>query len=390
MRILFVGQTYFREDNGQAVFTVHLARGLARAGHQIMAVMPSPDETRGPTESGQIALWQVGAHHLPHNANITLMPGSSVKQAVTSFSPDIIHLQDHYFLCSAAFKVAKKLAIPVVATNHFLPDNITDNIKLPGALRRKTAALLWKHMLRIYNKVDAVTTPTETGVSILRQQQIIPPAQAISCGIDTLHFHPPSPEERRQGRELFHLQEDETVLVYVGRIDHEKGLDTVLDAFARLRGYNSHLILAGKGSYSKTLEIQRDALGIRNRVSMPGFVPGKDLPALLHSADCFVMAGHAELQSIATLEAMASGLPVLAANARALPELVGNFQNGFLFTPGDAQSLAEKMELFYTSKQQWPHWRAESRKRACLHDHEKTVQQYVEWYTGVIDSSLHN
>ncbi len=385
MRILFVGQTYFREDNGQAVFTVRLARGLARSGHQIMAVMPSPDDTRGQGENGRVALRQIRARHLPHNANITLLPGAEVKKAIMNFAPDIIHLQDHYFLCSAAFKIAKRQHIPVVATNHFLPDNITDNLRLPGLLRRKSTAMLWKHMLRIYNKVDAVTTPTETGVAILKQQHIRPPVRAISCGIDTRHFHPPSAEERQKGRKLFDVGEDEIVLVYVGRIDHEKGLDTVLEAFAKLRGDNSRLILAGKGSYSKTLAAQRDSLGMRDRVSMPGFVPAQDLPALLHSADCFVMAGHAELQSIATLEAMAGGLPVLAADARALPELVTNYRNGFLFSPGDAESLAEKMELFFTSQGLWPAWREESRNRACLHDHEKTVEQYLEWYRGVIE-----
>ena len=86
-------------------------------------------------------------------------------------------------------------------------------------------------------------------------------------------------------------------------------------------------------------------LDIEESVTLPGYIDSDDLPLLLNSVDAFVMPSSAELQSIATLEAMSCGKPILAANARALPELVEHGSNGFLFNPQNAQSLAENIRL---------------------------------------------
>lgn len=386
MRILLAGQTYFREDNGQAVFTCRLARGLAAAGHTVLAIAPSGDGKTTLQKKGAVLLQQVPALSLPYNANITFAPGRIIKGAMESFAPDIVHLQDHYFISTATFNAAKKLKIPTVGSNHFLPDNVIDNLHLPTFTRNVATRLLWSHMLSKYNQLLKVTTPTETGVEILRQQNLKPPVEAISCGIDATRFCPPQINEREKGRKHFNLDPNATVFVFVGRIDHEKGLGTVLEAFAEVKNSSAILYLGGKGSYANTLKRRRDQLGLTERVFLPGFIGEDDLPLLLRSSDCFIMAGHAELQSIATLEAMASGLPVIAANARALPELVENGVNGFLFPPHDIQALAKCMNSFIDCKKKWPLWRTKSRERACQHDLRLTVEKYLSWYQSVIPS----
>ena len=81
-------------------------------------------------------------------------------------------------------------------------------------------------------------------------------------------------------------------------------------------------------------------LGMKDRVTFLGYLRDEDVPRLYHLADLFVIAGLVELQSIVTMEAMASGLPIIAANAMALPELVHHGENGFLFAEDDAHALA--------------------------------------------------
>lgn len=384
MRILLAGQTYFREDNGQAVFTCRLAKGLAAAGHKVLVIAPSTDGEQSMIMKGKVLLQQVPTLSLPYNANITFCSSKAIKGAMESFAPEIVHLQDHYFVSGITSQAAKKLKVPMVGSNHFLPDNIIDNLHLPAFAQATAARLLWAHMLKRYNRLLKVTTPTKTGVAILQKQIIKPPVEAISCGIDTTRFCPAQDNERDQGRARFNLASDATIFVYVGRIDHEKGLGTVLEAFAAIQDKQAILYLGGKGSYSNTLKKRRDQLGLTERVILPGFIPGEDLPLLLRCADCFIMAGHAELQSIATLEAMASGLPVIAADARALPELVDNEVNGFLFPPHNVKSLVTCMNSFINSKERWPAWQKESRNRACKHDIKLTVEQYLNWYRSVI------
>jgi len=83
-----------------------------------------------------------------------------------------------------------------------------------------------------------------------------------------------------------------------------------------------------------------DQLGVAENVHFLGFVPDDDLPRVYTAADVFVMPGVAELQSLATLEAMASGLPIIAADAMALPHLVHPGINGFLYRPGDVDAVS--------------------------------------------------
>ncbi len=383
MKIMLAGQAYFREDNGQAVFTVRIARGLAAAGHQVLALAPNDEGKPGPVKDKAVQVWKIATLALPHNVNISLFPGREIKKALLCFSPDIIHLQDHYFICRALFRAATARAIPVVGSNHFLPDNLTANLPVPAIFKRPVNYFLWQHMLLLYNRLAAVSTPTKTAAAILEQQGILPPVTPVSCGIDTSRFHPLAPGQRAEPRIQFGLDPEAIVFIFVGRLDNEKGLEIVVRAFARLKNPDACLVLAGRGSLAGHLKNLCRSLGIERQVRFPGYIQEKDLPRLLAAADCFVMAGFAELQSIATLEAMACGLPVLAANARALPELVADGENGFLFTPHSVESLYGVMKKFLAATTLWQQWGENSREKARRHAIENTVQAFERWYTTI-------
>jgi len=385
MKIMLAGQAYYKEDNGQAVFTVRLARGLAAAGHRVLVLAPCDDGKPGLVRDDAVEVWKINTLALPHNANISLLPGREITQAMAYFVPDIIHLQDHYFICRPLYNRVRKKGVPVVGSNHFLPDNITANLPLPDIFKPIMTRLLWRHMLSLYNRLTAVSTPTATAASILRKQHLQPPVTAISCGIDSKRFHPISRDDQRALREYFSLPPDKTIFIYVGRLDREKGLDTLIRAFALC--HDSLLILAGKGSYQTLLQDFCQKSAISNRVRMPGFIPEDDLPGLLACCDCFIMAGFAELQSIATLEAMACGLPIIAADARALPELVKPEKNGLLFRPRNVDSLHGAMDQFLRRRSTWKKWGQASRAGAEEHAMEKSVRQFLKWYEMAISQN---
>ncbi len=386
LRILMAGQAYFREDNGQAAFTVRISRGLAERGHTVMAVAPAPPESsqQERMEEG-VRIREIRSLSLPHNTSITLFKASEIAALLKEFQPDIIHFQDHYFISRTLWRMARSARIKLVGSNHFLPENLTENLPIPRTLKRHIVRLLWKQMLSMYNHLQAVSTPTATAAAILRDQGLRPPVTAISCGIDIQRFHPVTAEERSRIRKRFDLPEDIPIFIFVGRIDREKGLDTVLQAFAGLKDMKRPplLLLGGKGSIREELQSMSRELNIQQMVRFPGFIPAEELPKMLACSDCFIMAGFAELQSIATLEAMACGLPVVAARARALPELVSQGENGFLFTPRDPDSLEQALREFLSSKDQWKRWGVESRKRAEQHDFQQTVNNYIQWYYSI-------
>jgi glycosyltransferase involved in cell wall biosynthesis len=125
-------------------------------------------------------------------------------------------------------------------------------------------------------------------------------------------------------------------------------------------------------------------MGIAGSIRFAGFVPDDDLPRTYRAATIFVMPSPVELQSLATLEAMASGLPVVAADAMALPELVKDGENGFLFPPGDSGALADRIVALLSD----PDWAARmgraSRAMAERHRIGLTLAAFESLYQSLL------
>jgi len=388
MRILFVGQSYYRKDNGQAVFMIRLAEGLARAGHDVMALAPSERLVAQRYCVNGVNVQTVIALHLGHNLNVTAFSDAAVAQVLDEFRPDIIHIQDHMFLTRTTLPLAKRRHIPIVGTNHFLPANWSNNLYIPRSVQNVVHRAMWHDMLQVFNQLDAATTPTETAVAILRKQDIRIPVKAISCGVDPTEFYPQPEMDRSVMRRRYGLALDRPVLLYVGRVDREKGLDDLVQAVYQSERSDYQVAIAGKGMYRDMLIEKVADLRIGDQVVFPGYVPGSDLPGLLNSIDAFVMPSAAELQSIATLEAMSCALPILAANARALPELVHHEVNGLLFNPHNPASLASAIVRFLVMRPRW-RWMGEaSLEMVQPHQIQNTIQRYVEWYESVCGRRL--
>ncbi|MDO5674653.1 MAG: glycosyltransferase [bacterium] len=385
MNILLAGQAYFREDNGQAVFTVRLARGLRQRGNSVTVLTPLEKGSSPEEQIDGVRVLRVPTLQLPHNANITFNAGAKVRKRLGQAAFDIVHLQDHYFISRAVRRLARERHLPTVGTNHFLPQNLSANMPVPATIKRALEPLLWRHMLSLYHTLDAVSTPTQTAANILMEQNIKAPVSAISCGVDVDRFQPDA-DARREMRRQLAVADASPLFLYVGRLDHEKGLREVVSALAKLENKEVVLALAGKGSCAVELQEQAERLGLAGRMRFPGYISAEDLPKLYNAADCFIMAGYAELQSIATLEAMASGLPVLAADACALPELVKHGENGLLFTARSEESLAGKWREFLDLRPQWQSFSAAGRARAEEHGLMRSVAKYEDWYRKAIEA----
>lgn len=391
MRIAISGQTYYPGNNGQAIFTIHLAEGLARAGHEVHVITPSWK-------------WQY-VHEIIHGvhihkvrsvnfrwvhpeASIALFPGSQIQRVFREYRPDLINLQDHYFLSRDVYLAASRMHIPVVGTNHFLPGNQLPYLRMiPLPVRLKTF-ILWNLMLWTYNNLVMVTTPTETAARILRRQNIAPRVAAISCGVDTHRFHPSQDLDQASACQKFGLDPEKVLLLYVGRLDGEKRVDLLLRGLAQLAKEGRtdiQLAVAGQGAAASELRLLAQRLKLGQQVRFLGYVENDLLPLLYQTCHIFCMPSPEELQSIATLEAMAAGRPVLAANARALPELVTHGKNGYLFEPGSVESVAAGMDYLMGSRPAWDQMGQESRARALTHGIGNTIRRYETFYERSID-----
>ncbi len=387
MKISIAAQIYDPPINGQAVFTVHLAEGLVRIGHEVLVFMPSP---RGhpyrTTRNGVIvqAIRAVSLFPLYDDVYVTPFPARAIGRLLDEFQPQLVHLQDHYPLCRGALRAARRRGLPLVGTNHFLPGNMTAHIPIVSRHPALAENILWKQALEVLDCLDAVTAPTETAVSILREQGLRVECRAISCGVELDRFYPDPSVDREKLCRRYGLDTTCKLVLYVGRVEKEKRIELLLAALARLRRDDVQLAIAGSGHHAHFLHKLAARLGLGRRVVFTGHIPDEDLPAFLNSVDIFAMPSDVEMQSIATLEAMATARPVLAADARALPELVAHGVNGYLFRPGDAADAARHLAELADYPKRWIAMGAHSREKALQHDVRRTVSLYEELYQKVL------
>lgn len=384
MRILIANDTYYPHANGSSYFAQRLAHYLKKRGHDVAVVAPSMSINNTKTVIDNIDVYGVWSISILFYKKFRFcLPPSFIKNIVDhivkEFQPDIVHIQGHFFISRTTLAVAKTNNIRVVATNHFMPDNLTHYLHLPKTFTNIVNNWLWGDFACVFKKADYITTPTSSAAALLPVFNV--PVKVISNGIDLLRFNSKNNGEYLRKKYNFSQKQ---ILLYVGRLDREKNLDVVIRAFAQLKQKNVQFVIAGTGAQKNMLKKMVSKYSLQNIVTFIGFVPNEDLPNLYALAGCFINAGTAELQSLVTMEAMATGLPIIAAQALALPELVHDGKNGFLFKDQDYQSLAIYIEKIFLDEKTRKQMGEESLKIIAKHNIAKTITEFEEIYNALI------
>ena len=338
LRIVIGAETFPPDVNGASTFAYRLAVGLAGRDHDVHVICPSIEGPSGTETMDGVTVHRVPARTTPFDRSFRVcMPWQTngfVKPLLAEIKPDLVHVQSHWLLCRSLIKRSVREGLPLVATNHFMPENLFGHVKIPHLLRNVVGNVMWRDLVRLVSKADRITAPTPRAVQLLTTHGLVKTAKAISCGIDL---------DRYQNRKVTKDPNVKTVL-FVGRLDEEKRIHELLRALPLIPdNLNVHADIVGHGSLCDELKALADELGIRNRVRFRGFVPDEELLDAFAACDVFCMPGIAELQSIATMEAMAAGKPVVAADAMALPHLARPGRNGWLYQPGDIAELADRL-----------------------------------------------
>jgi 1,2-diacylglycerol 3-alpha-glucosyltransferase len=278
----------------------------------------------------------------------------------------------------------------VSAINHFLPENMRPYVPLISSTSwgcKILDKILWQMVLDVFRHLNIATAPSVTAAGILRRQGLQIPVRPISCGVDLQWYRPNPTLVLTAARQKFHLSMLGWIFLYLGRLDLERRVDVLIRAWSLLKRTDIQLAIAGTGNQERRLKKMVNDLGLEKQVNFLGYVPEEDIPVLLNCVDYFTMPSDAELLSIATLEAMASGRPALAADARALSELVEQGVNGCLFSPNDPRDAAHCVERLVTHPMEWKSMSAASLKTAREHRLSKTMDQYADLYREVYQTA---
>ncbi len=382
MRILFVTDQYLPMVGGVPSVVHRLATNLVTRGHHVWVVAPSATRHSSHSLEQNVHVYRFASFEWPlyEGQRIPLWPFPMMHKLLATLDPDVIHIHSPIVLGTLAQLMGRSLRKPIVATNHYLSVNTLPALASVPLVGNGIRLCTHAYLSGLYSRCTFITSPTLTGLNLLHAQGLRKPSAVISNGIDMRQFSP-GPSDASLRKRL-QLPQEQLLVLHVNRLSSEKRVEVLLRAIPHVHS-NAHFVLAGTGPDSKRLRKLALQLGIAHRVSFTGYVSDEDLLALRREATLFVIPSEAELQSLSTMEAMACGLPVIAANACALPELVYSGENGLLFSPGQSDELARHVDTLLYDKALCTRMGQESLRIIARHKSEDVLTRWEELYTNL-------
>jgi len=325
MRIAFFAETFLPKWDGVAHTMCRLLDHLAARGHASLMFAPEG----APPRYANTAIVGLPGFEFPLYPDLRMvLPIVNVEQQLAAFQPDLVHLVNPALLGWVGLRHARALGVPVIASYH------TD---IPGYAERYGLGLLreplWAYFRWIHNQADLNLCPSRFTRDELRDRGF----QRLSIwgrGVDTVRFNPRHRSEAWRLR-LSGGRPEAPLLLYVGRLAVEKRVEWLRAVLYELPGVR--LAVVGDGPLRARLEEQF----AETPTVFTGYLQGDDLARAYASADLFVFPSANETLGNVVLEAMASGLPVVAPRSGGVLDHVVDGENGFLFDQNDVYDLIE-------------------------------------------------
>ncbi|GAB5079523.1 glycosyltransferase [Arthrobacter sp. AD-310] len=381
LTILIAADTYPPHVNGAAQFGYRLAKGMTGRGHNVHVLACNNTKGKSYTEFREEAtVHRLRSHSVPTHEYFRICFPWEIKKEISLLfdrvKPDVVHIQSHYMIGEHVLYEAVKRGVRIVATNHFMPENLNPFLPFPQWFKNIIGRISWKDMGKVMGQADVVTTPTPLAAKAMHEHAFLRKVLPLSNGIDSAAY------ELQPGEQI-EPHAHPTVL-FAGRLAEEKHVDVLIRAIGKTpTELNVHLEIVGGGEVRGSLEELVERLGLAGRVKFLGLASDEDLRKAYIRADLFCMPGTAELQSLVTLEAMSASTPVVLADAMALPHLVRDGENGYLFTPNDSDDLAKKItQILELPAGQRKAMGQASRSMVEPHSIQGTLQTFEDLYRG--------
>ncbi len=340
-----------------------LARQFVHLGHHVAVVSLTPGrDVELPTS---VTVVQLGMRKTPLSMARALW---KLRALVREWQPDVIHAHMVHANLLARLLAASGTTAPVICTAHSARE---------GGRLRMLAYRLTDRWARLTTHVSAQGRLAMVEAGAVSAARI----RVVANGIDTQMYRPDT-VLRQRGRTALGLQDDVRLLINVGRLVPEKAQTTLIDAFAQLNtDIDARLLIVGEGPERDALERRIRHHGLEERVILAG--ARRDIATLLNAADLFVLSSDVEGMPLALAEALACGLPAVAADAAGVAELLNGC--GDIVPRGNASALADAMQQALTHPQTDTAAQAARRERILSHfSLEAVAHQWLACYAQFI------
>jgi len=384
MKILFTTESYYPIIDGGAIAQHRIVHELIKKGHDVRVIAPAFSFKNTVEDENGSTIYRPRAFVLPFYMNnkyhFAPFPLLNVKKIIEEFKPDVINVCSPYPISICAMIVAKKKHIPLVGSIHILPENVLAPF-FSSPLYATMVKYTWSYLVYFYNRVDWATVPTQTGATMYQQKGLKTSVSPISNGVNTEMFKPTNKGEYLRKR--FNLPEKPLIL-YTGRINQEKNVDVLVKAIPFvLKNVDAHFLFCGSGGLKPEMMKLTQELGVDSHTTFIDFLDWADYPNIFTLADVFVMPAESELQSIVTLEAIATGVPPVVVNKGAVPELA-SAENGLVFEPQDSNQLACNIVSILSDEKLRNTMKANSLRLSEQHSMNAVGTQYEQVYEKVL------
>ena len=329
MRIALFTEVFLPKVDGVVTRVTRTLEQLGELGHEVLVFAPGEP----PDSFGQHRVVRTHSWSFPWYPEVMVgTPTPRIAREMHDFEPDIVHAVNPVWLASYGVISARRRNLPLLASFHTDVPSYTTRLGI-GWLRAPSQAwITWSHNqaeVNLCTSDQMVRRAREVGI---REVDLWPKA------VDTVGYHP-SRATREMRERLTGGHPDAPLILYVGRLSREKDLDQLLEPLRRLSGYGARLALVGSGP--GRAELERTFAG--TPTVFTGYLGGDELAAAYASADVFAFPSTTETLGLVALESMASGVPVVGADAGGIPFVIDEGRTGHLVTPGDADAWTERL-----------------------------------------------
>lgn len=387
MKILIATESYYPNIDGGAIAQHNLALELSKHGHDVYIIAPGNSLLTKIEKENGTTVYRISAFKLPlymdNRYFFSPFPFFKIKKIIKKIKPDIVNICSPYPIGFLSRIWAIKNRIPVIGTIHILPENMISpffRFKIHKIINKYA----WKYLVFYFNLFELVTIPTQTGADMYKEKGLKTSIIPISNGLNNNVFNNKNNGEYLRKR--FKLPKKNIVLC-TGRINEEKNLDVLIKSIPHVvKKVNAHFLLCGSGGeYRNDLMKLAENLGVTKNITFTDFIDWGDYPNIYSIADVFAMPSEAELQSLVTMEAVASGLPIVVVNKGALHELV-SMNNGLTFESKNSEQMADCIVKILSDETLKETMGKNSLELIKKHSMESVAYQFEEVYEKVIEN----
>lgn len=334
MRIVMFSNTYLPSTSGVVTSVALFRQGLMNANHEVHLIVPQYEDFI----DSEPYIFRFPALDLSDRIDISLvLPFKPlIEPTVRGIMPNVIHSQHPVWMGDLAVSFAHEMRVPLVFTFHTRYDEYAQSyVPIVSGLASKVAEEVVRRYMRQSTHIVAPTPAIRD--LILREYPIDKPVSVVPSPVDLARY---KEKDSRKIRQEFGLVEYE-LLLYMGRVAKEKGLDLLVNAFAKVivERPQARLLLVGGGPYRRALESRVHKHGLSRKVIFTGVVPHEEIPDYAAAADLFVFTSLTDTQGLVLVEAMAAGVPVVAVEAPGPIDVLA--EGGGLLVPAEEDAFAE-------------------------------------------------